>query len=329
MAQESKYPFFDDEPMEERPTFEQALRLLKAGEEAENAEVLIYGLSNLNDEQLAELMPVWRGLDADFRHLILQMLTDEMQLNYDLSYDQLAQQGLQDADERIRRTSIELLVAGEDRAHLGLLLHHAEHDRALAVRTDALRGIAAFCKEGAYEDFQQQQLDAIQAVARQRLAIAHDADERGAALELLAAMDAAAFSLIRDAYESDDEALRMSAVVAMGYTADADAWREIVMHELEHGNAAMLREAARACGALELTEAVPALARLLDDEEADAREIVIWSLGEIGGKEAVRILNQLAELAEEDEDDDLLERIEDALANASLADGSDFLSILS
>lgn len=319
---------FEEEPMPERPSFEDALKLLQQGEGTESDEVLIYGLSNLTEAQAAQLTPVWRGLDAEFRHLILQMLTDEIQTNYDVSYDQLAFEGLKDTDERIRRTSIELLVAGEDRSHLGVLLFHAEHDSALSVRTDALRGIATFCKEGAYEALNPRQLASIQALAQQRVAAEYDVEERGAALELLAAMDAAEVALIRDAYESDDEVLRVSALVAMGHTADADEWREIVMYELEHGSMAMLREAARASGALELTEAVPALTRLLDDEEADAKEIVIWALGEIGGKEAVRILNQLADDAEENEDDELLEQIEDALANASLVDGTDFLSLL-
>jgi HEAT repeat protein len=320
---------FEDEPLEERPTFEQALQALQQGSEPEDDAVLVYGLSDLTDEQIESLMPVWRGLDADYRHLILQMLTDEIQSNYELSYDQLALQGLADSDERIRRTSIELLITSEDPNHIRLLLHHAAQDGAILVRMDALRGIAAFCRDGAYESLSQTQVRQIQALAQARVGAEVESEERGAALELLAAIDAASVQLIRDAYHSGDSGMKASALVAMGYTADADEWREIVLHELEEGNPYAVREAIRASGALELTEAVPVLARLLNDEEIDARETIVWSLGEIGGKESMRILNALAEAAEEDEDDDLLDKIEDALANASLADGSDFFNVLS
>lgn len=88
---------FDDEPFEERPTFEQALQALQQGSEPDDAEILVYGLSDLSDDQVERLMPVWRSLDVDYRQLILQMLTDEIQSNYELSYDQLALQGLKDA----------------------------------------------------------------------------------------------------------------------------------------------------------------------------------------------------------------------------------------
>jgi hypothetical protein len=320
---------FEDEPMPERPTFEQALELLREGREPDDDDVLIYGLSDLSSEQIALLLPVWQQLDAELRHLILQILTDKIQSNYEVSYDELALEALRDADERIRRTSIELLVTSEDRSHLRPLIHHAAHDEAVLVRIDALRGLATFCKEGGYELINQQQLTQIQMLAEQRIAANVDVEERGAALELLAAMDRASTQQIRDAYRSGDDALRISAIVAMGHTADADEWRETVLHELEHGTAAAVREAIKASGALELTEAVPLLARLLDDEEIDAREAIVWSLGEIGGKESMRILNALAESAEESEDGDLLEKIEDALANASLVDGNDFFSVLS
>jgi HEAT repeat protein len=83
----------------------------------------------------------------------------------------------------------------------------------------------------------------------------------------------------------------------------------------------MRYEAARAAGELEIEEAVPLLGRLILDDDREILEVVTWSLGEIGGKEAVRILEAMAETAEETDDDVLMEAIEDAIGNASLADG--------
>jgi hypothetical protein len=53
-----------------------------------------------------------------------------------------------------------------------------------------------------------------------------------------------------------------------------------------------------------------------DDREIQL--VAIWSLGEIGGKESMRVLEFLLGKAEEDEDDDLEEAVEDAIGNASL-----------
>jgi HEAT repeat protein len=49
-------------------------------------------------------------------------------------------------------------------------------------------------------------------------------------------------------------------------------------------------EAARACGELELHEAIPKLAMLAEDEDIEVRQAALWALGRIGGPEARRIL---------------------------------------
>jgi hypothetical protein len=80
----------------------------------------------------------------------------------------------------------------------------------------------------------------------------------------------------------------------------------------------MRYEAARASGELEIAEAVPQLGRLSRENDREIQNVAIWSLGEIGGTQAMRLLSVLAEEAEEAEDDDLIEIIEDAIGSASL-----------
>src|SRR5690606_36751293 len=109
-----------------------------------------------------------------------------------------------------------------------------------------------------------------------------------------------------------------SAVFAMGRTCD-NRWNDIVLREIDNADPANRYEAARASGELEIKEAVPHLARLAQGPDREIKEVAIWSLGEIGGSYAMKILGALADVAEQDEDVDQLESIEEAFVNASLA----------
>jgi HEAT repeat protein len=118
--------------------------------------------------------------------------------------------------------------------------------------------------------------------------------------------------------------MQISAVFAMGRTYD-EQWGDYVRQQLDSEDPEMRYEAARAAGELELEDAVPGLARLALDSDREIKEVAIWSLGEIGSREATRVLERLATEAKRLGDDDLLEAIEDALASASLGGGSLYL----
>ncbi|MBK8026049.1 MAG: HEAT repeat domain-containing protein [Chloroflexi bacterium] len=81
-------------------------------------------------------------------------------------------------------------------------------------------------------------------------------------------------------------------------------------------------EAARAAGELEIEEAVPDLAKLASDPDREIQEVAIWSLGEIGGDESLRILNHLLQRAMKAKDEGLKDAIEEAIGNASLSRGA-------
>jgi HEAT repeat protein len=85
--------------------------------------------------------------------------------------------------------------------------------------------------------------------------------------------------------------MRISAVFGMGRSADM-RWANIVIAELFSVNPEMRYEAARACGELQLREAVPELEELADDIDREVQEAALWALGQIGGDEARKILNR-------------------------------------
>jgi HEAT repeat protein len=107
----------------------------------------------------------------------------------------------------------------------------------------------------------------------------------------------------------------------MGRNLDGKRWGPTVLDELTGDNAKLRFEAARAAGELHLEEALLPLGELLDDDDREVQEASIRALGEIGGREAERLLEKRLETA----DEELAELIEDALAEAEFMDGMSFL----
>ena len=70
-----------------------------------------------------------------------------------------------------------------------------------------------------------------------------------------------------------------------------------------------------------MEEALLPLAELLDDADQEVQAASIGALGEIGGREAERLLERRLETT----DEELAELIEDALAEAEFMDGMSFL----
>jgi HEAT repeat protein len=103
---------------------------------------------------------------------------------------------------------------------------------------------------------------------------------------------------IRKAYGSLSEKLRISAVFAMGRSADT-RWGQQVQQELFSTNPEMRYEAARACGELQLSEAVDMLEELTEDADAEVQQAAIWALGQVGGDKAREILERCCRVEDE------------------------------
>jgi HEAT repeat protein len=123
--------------------------------------------------------------------------------------------------------------------------------------------------------------------------------------------------VIEAAYKDDDPMMRISAVFAMGRTAD-EAWSGKVLAELDHDDPEMRYEAARASGALGLVEAVPILSRMVADPDLEVKMASIWALGQIGGREAQRVL----EICLEEGDEALRDAAEEALDELDYMQGT-------
>ncbi len=305
-----------------QPTFEEALEELRAGRDLPGPEVL-YGLSALNGEQLARFQEVWDTLDSTYRNVLMQMLVDASEANYRLNYDAIGLANLNAPEPQVRQAALEMLWEDESERLLEHLFWAARHDPAVEVRAEAVKALGRFIYAGEMGHSVEKHEEAIQDLLFEVFQRQNEAlDVRRYALESLANCTHSELpNLILEAYNSLEDDFRVSAVVAMGRSCDSNRWEDHVLRELESKNEDMRREAARASGELQLAEAVQPLVQFLREGERTDQEVIIWALGEIGGREATRVLETLADGAEEHGDEELAALIDDALGNAGLANG--------
>jgi HEAT repeat protein len=302
--------------------FSSALEALRTSDQSKSDATILYGLSALQPEEIERLRPVWNELPAAYRRKLLRTLVDVSETNFELNYTGFAHFALEDPDAAVREAAIEALWDEDSLDLMQQLIEIAQTDEAREVRAAATSALGRFILAGELGE-----LPEVETVKAQDVVInilnnpAEDIDVRRRALESIAncghpivegAIDAA--------YNGDDNRMQISAVFAMGRTYD-ERWGDIVISELDSDDPEMRYEAARAAGELELEEAVTHLSRLAFDDDVEIQDVAIWSLGEIGGKEAVRVLNLLAKSARADKQPEVMTAIEDALASAQLGGG--------
>jgi HEAT repeat protein len=311
--------FSDYETEDQKPDFESTLVALKNGDPGKPDTLVYYGLSGMDAENIISLRPIWEQLSAGYRRNVLRELIEASEADIQLEYRELGMFALRDADTRVREAAIELLWEDQSLELLNELVEMAIRDESREVRAAAVSALGRFILAGEIGDLPEEQtLPAREAAIFLLTANDEDVLVRRRALESISnCVHEIVPNAIKVAYQSDDQEMQVSALYAMGRTYDQQ-WAEIVIEELDSDDPEKQYEAAKSAGELELIDSVPKLSQLALGDDREIQLVAIWSLGEIGGKESMRVLEFLLGKADEDEDDDLEEAVEDAIGNASL-----------
>ena len=302
----------------EIPSIEALLKHL-ADESQPLSVARLYALSNLERDDLAHIQTAWPDLPDDRRRAAMRHLADITETNFEVDFSPVFRLGLKDSDPAVREAAIDGLWEDEDPALITPLVKIMQNDAVENVRAAAASTLGHFVYLDELEDISHAQvLPALEAL-RKIIASPNDSLEvRRRAVEAIAYSSADDVpEIIRAAYASPDEPMRVSAVFAMGNSAD-DQWIETVIEELEAQSPAMRYEAARAAGELEARNAVSTLARLLDDPDREVQEMAVWALGQIGGDQARKLVTQLAK----SDDEALAEAATEALEEMEWMHGS-------
>lgn len=275
----------------------------------------LYALSDLSRNNRDLFVQRWPSIALERRRQIVRLLAEAAERNYELDYRVLLRATMQDEDAEVRALSIEGLWEDEDFTLVQPLASAMLHDPAEMVRAAAAISLARFVLMAEMGDLDERYARIAREALWQVVRSPNETLEvRRRAIESIAYLcEEGVREVIAEAYAHTSEQMRLSAVFAMGRTADP-YWTEIILNELDSESPAMRYEAARAAGELQAKAAVTVLIRLIEDPDPEVREAAIWALGQIGGNRAQRALERCCQGA----DEALREAAEEALAELTL-----------
>jgi HEAT repeat protein len=301
--------------------FESLLSGLRA---PELSDAVLYRLSNLHGAQLQKLGAAWSSLPTENRQRIALRLDEIAEADFETDFGEVFKICMADLDPQVRRVGVDGLWEDQDVALIRPLVDLLLHDEAEMVREAAATSLSRFALLAELGHLTPRLTDMVwQALWDTYHNAREDVNVRRRVIESIAYFDRPEVAaMIEAAYQHDEDIMRISAVFAMGRSAD-ERWSELVIDELDRDDPQMRYEAARACGELRVSEAVPMLSKMVIDPDLEVKLAAVWALGQIGGQEAQRVL----EICLEQGDEALQDAAEEALAEMDLMEGVVDLSL--
>ncbi len=260
----------------------------------------LYYLSNLDANEAKQVREIWLDLPEDLRLGLTSQLVKMAEADFTLSFGAIFRIAMEDESSDVRKVAIEGLWEDQDVRLVPRLTKRLREDESASVRAAAAKSLGRFILLGELQRIRPKpRRMAYRALVEAYQAGDEDLEVQRRALESLAYIcNETVIASIREAYASSQEKLRISAVFAMGRSADT-RWEQKARQELFSINPEMRYEAARACGELQISEAVSMLEELTEDADAEVQQAAIWALGQIGGDRAREILEHYRQASDE------------------------------
>lgn len=289
--------------------YEEALRHVSRDGEKLNVRYL-YALSGMTAEQLEMFRDYWPEIGTERRRLVVRELAELTEESFEVNFDPVFILAMGDEDSQVRTAAIEGLWENEDRGLIAPLIYLLQSDDSDMVRAAAATALGRFVLLGELKKIDEATSALVEGSLRAAIDNPNETIEvhRRSVESIAYSSRSSVRRIIRGAYYSDDERMQGSALFAMGRSADP-CWRHLLLSELDSQSPELRYEAARACGELELSQAVARLGDMaFNDPDAEVQQAAVWALGSIGGREARRLLESCY-----DSDD---EALSDAAAEA-------------
>ncbi len=270
----------------------------------------LFHLSGLGPRELRNFSERWPQVDLKRRRWILRWLVQIAEENFEVDFNSIFRHCLGDPDAQVRALAIDGLWEVEGISLLARLLDLLEGDPSELVRGRAAIALGRFALLAELGKLEEDYALTMRAALLGCIRNPKEAVEvRRRAVESVSYFGGEEIrGVIANAYVDDEEEMRQSAVFAMGRSLDS-YWLDAVLSELSNPKPAMRYEAARACGELEMPDAVEPLIELVDNMDIEVSCAAIWALGQIGGEEAREALKVCCE----SEDTSVAEAAEEAL----------------
>jgi HEAT repeat protein len=257
-------------------------------------------LSDLSRRDLEEVASFWPTITQPTRAEIVKRFETLAEERIDVNFRRVLEIALDDPSPVVRQLAIPALWEDDSSRMRDRLLDLLEKDPSPDVRAEAARALERHAERAtAIEPDSDGEARILSA-----LLAAHDGDDayivQRRALESLGSFSAhdRVARTIREAFVSDDQGIRCSAIYAMGKSLQ-ERWLPEILQELDSDEPEVRFEAARAAGALGSSDALPLLVEAGQDDDAEVRHAAIAAIGNVGGQGARRALERLSEGAGE------------------------------
>lgn len=257
-------------------------------------------LSGLAGREMEAFQKFWPTLPVAQRRRISATLASLAEDNLELDFDDLFRLFLEDADKEVRLQALVGLANTELRTLIPSLVTHLQEDQEETVRAAAARVLGNFALMAHLGKLRPREAAQVQeALVGTIESLEESLEVRRRAVEAIASLDLPEVKpILRQVYESNNRAMRVSALYAMGQNCDV-IWLPILFTELKSPNPEMRFEAARACGVVGDETAVPELLPLLQDTDKQVQLAAIAALGAIGGEKAKKALREFLSVEDE------------------------------
>ena len=282
--------------------------------------------SDIEPDTLASLLEAWPRIALSRKQALLDRLNALVDVDTLVSFDDLGRALLKDPEASVRVRAMRLLAECNDARLIPVFLDILTADEEVSARAEAATALGLFVQLGEFDDIPEQ---AQRQVEEALLGVLGREDEvvvQRRALESLGYSSRPEVSvLIESAIKRQDPDWKGSALFAMGRSGD-EKWQEYVLQMIPSVYDNMRLAAVGAAGELKLKAALPLLLKLLEEEDNDAvAGSAIWSLSQIGGEDARIYLENLLDLAEEE---DQIAFLEEALDNLAFTDDMERFDLL-
>ncbi len=275
----------------------------------------LYQLSDMPTAQFDQFTNQWPQIDEIRRTQLARHLADISEENYQVDFTPFTTLFLADPADAVRLALFDILWDSTNLQLIPIIIKTMQEDKSTAVRAAATSTLGHYVLMMEWGEISDTKEDIIVTALLEQLRDDYaPLPIKRAALESVASTGTQeVHQFIAQAYQDSDKTLKLSAVFAMGRTADP-RWLNNILQELDSGEPSMRIEASRAAGMLGKSEAVSQLIEIAKyDDDIEVQIAAVYALGEIGSDQASETLNEMAEEIDESDTPELADAIDAAL----------------
>jgi HEAT repeat protein len=278
--------------------------------------------SDIDPASLKAFLDGWPRVNPTRKLILLRQLEALVDSDTIVSFEDIGRALLKDVDGDVRAAAIRLLAESDDPKLANTYINILQKDTELEPRLEAATMLGEYVILGELEELDETIRHKIEDALLAMVSSKEDDQLRRCALEAVGySSRPEAETVIETAFTRASPEWVASALTAMGRSSDPQ-WEEQVITMLVNEDLRIRKAAVQAAGELMSSDARGLLLSMLEDEEDDeVIAAIIWSLSQIGGEDVRTYLEALLDKTEdEDENEDLLELIENALENLTFTE---------